>query len=158
MTIQELQDAINKRLEKFDGRKFKDKGVGPEFHDWYVSEIVEELKESRIDIFRPSIWRIIARVEGPGDVRVWDETVAEVKVNAKKDGRYKCGGPGKVLSIRVFFRPELQSMTIDETRVFILRSEVDRMLNNYKGRRKELAEELNTVADKIAELTAIEIV
>lgn len=158
MTIQELQDAINKRLEKFDGRKFKDNGVGPEFHGWYVNEIREALEESGIEIFRPSVWKIIAEVEGPGDVRVWDEAVAEVKADVKKDGRYNCGGPGKVLSIRVSFCQELRSMTIEEARAFILRAEISRLLDYYKNRRKDLAAELNTVADKIAELTAIEIV
>ena len=30
MTIQELQDAINKRLEKLDGKKYTNKGASPE--------------------------------------------------------------------------------------------------------------------------------
>lgn len=158
MTIQELQDAINKRLEKFDGKKFKDQGAGPEFHRWYAKEIGEELTESGIEIFYPLTWQIAAQINGPGEVKVFAETVAEVKVDAKRDRRYKCGGPGTILSIRVYFREELRGLTIEETRVFILKEELARRLEYHKKERERLAAELDKTTSKIAELTALEIV
>lgn len=68
MMIQELQDAINKRLEKFDGKKYPGKGAAPEYHEWYEGEIEKELESRGIDIFRVSAWKIIAEIEGPGEV------------------------------------------------------------------------------------------
>lgn len=158
MTIQELQDAINKRLQKLDGKKYSGKGASPEYHGWYGAEIEEELESRGIDIFHVSTWKIIAEIDGPGEVKVSYKEVAEIKVSVKTDRRYKYGGPGTVNSIRVCFREELQSMSIEEARVFLLKKDLDDRIKYYKKERERIAAELDDVAGKIAELTALEIV
>nr|WP_326210127.1 hypothetical protein [uncultured Oscillibacter sp.] len=158
MTIQELQDAINKRLEKLDGKKYTNKGARPEYHKWYTEEIVEELESRGVDIFRVATWRIVAEIDGPGEVKVSYTEVAKIELSAKRDRRYKHGGPGTILSIRVDFREELRPLTIEEARVFILKADLESRLEYYKKERARLAAELDETAKKIAELTAIEIV
>ena len=158
MTIQELQDAINKRLQKLDGKKYSGKGASPEYHGWYEAEIGAELESRGIDIFRVSTWKIIAEIDGPGEVKVSYKEVAEIKVSTKTDRRYKYGGPGTVNSIRVLFHEELQGLSIEEARVFLLKADLESRLEYYKKERARLAAELDEAADKIAELTAIEIV
>lgn len=158
MTIQELQDAINKRLQKLDGKKYSGKGASPEYHGWYEAEIGAELESRGIDIFRVSTWKIIAEIDGPGEVKVSYKEVAEIKVSVKTDRRYKYGGPGTVNSIRVIFREELQGLSVEEARVFLLKADLESRLEYYKKECARLAAELDAAADKIAELTAIEIV
>lgn len=157
-TIQELQDAINRRLEKLDGKKYAGKGVVPEYHKWYESEIEEELESRGIEIFRISTWKIVAEIDGPGEVKVSYEEIAKIEASVKTDRRYKYGGPGTVNSIRVLFREELQGLSIEEARVFLLKAELESRLEYYQKERARLAAELAAAADKIAELTAIEIV
>lgn len=158
MTIQELQDAINKRLEKFDGKKYENKEASPEYHEWYTKEIAEELESRGIDIFSVATWRIVAEIDGPGEVKVSYKETAKIELSLKRDRRYTHGGPGAVLSIRVNFREELRPLTIEEARIFILKADLERRLEYYKKERACLAAELDETAKKIAELTAIEII
>ena len=158
MKIKELQDAINARLQKFDGKKYNSAGARPEYHGWYVGEIVKELEKNGIEIFRPITWKIIAEIDGPGEVKVYDGEVAKIELDAKRDRRYKNGGPGIINSIRVCFREELQSMSIEEARVFLLKKDLDDRIKYYKKERERIAAELDDVAGKIAELPALEIV
>ena len=119
MTNKELQDALNGRLKKFDGEKYSGKEAStPIYHRWYMHEIESELESRGIEIFRAATWKIVAEIDGPGDLRVGYEPVASVNVEIKSDKRYKFGGPGVVKSIRVQFREDLQGLTIEETRAY----------------------------------------
>lgn len=158
MTIKELQDDINVRLQQFDGRKYTGAGSIPEYHKWYEGAIEEELEKNGIEIFHPITWRIVAEIDGPREVRIHDAEVAKIELNAKKDRRYKYGGPGTINSIRVYFREELQGMSIEEARVFLLKAELDSRLEYYKKERERIAATLDEIAGKIAELTALEVV
>lgn len=133
MTNKELQDALNGRLEKFDGEKYTGKEAStPVYHRWYMHEIESELESRGIEIFRAATWKIVAEIDGPGDLRVGYEPVASVNVEIKRDKRYKFGGPGVVKSIRVQFREDLQGLTIEETRA-ALPSKPSRILAQGAG-------------------------
>ena len=151
MTNKELQDALNGRLEKFDGEKYTGKeACTPVYHRWYMHEIESELESRGIEIFRAATWKIVAEIDGPGDLRVGYEPVASVNVEIKRDKRYKFGGPGVVKSIRVQFREDLQGLTIEETRAYLLKADLknrggkDRRSHEYfyrgGGRMKTAAE------------------
>jgi len=99
MTIKELQNAINVRLQQFDGRKYTGTGSIPEYHKWYEGAIAEEFEKNGIKIFRPVTWRIIAEIDGPEEVCVHDAEVAKIELDAKKDRRYKYGGPGTIKNL-----------------------------------------------------------
>ena len=158
ITIKELQDSINRRLERFSGEKFDSRKSGiPEYHRWYMDEIASELEGRGVDIFRPSTWWIVADIDGPGEIKVSSEEVADVKVEMKRDKRFASGGPGTILSIRVNFREELQDLTVEGARVFLLKADLENRLAYYRGERERLAAELNATADKIADLAAITI-
>ena len=46
MTNKELQDALNGRLEKFDGEKYSGKEAStPIYHRWYMHEMESELTD-----------------------------------------------------------------------------------------------------------------
>lgn len=125
MTNKELQDALNGRLEKFGGEKYTGKeACTPVYHRWYMHEIESELESRGIEIFRAATWKIVAEIDGPGDLRVGYEPVASVNVEIKRDKRYKFGGPGVVKSIRVQFREDLQGLTIEETRAYLLKADL----------------------------------
>lgn len=86
MTNKELQDALNGRLEKFDGEKYSGKEAStPIYHRWYMHEIESELESRGIEIFRAATWKIVAEIDGPGDLRVGYEPVASVNVETKSD-------------------------------------------------------------------------
>lgn len=71
MTNKELQDALNGRLKKFDGEKYSGKEAStPIYHRWYMHEIESELESRGIEIFRAATWKIVAEIDGPGDLRV----------------------------------------------------------------------------------------
>lgn len=54
MTNKELQDALNGRLEKFDGEKYTGKeACTPVYHRWYMHEIESELESRGIEISGP---------------------------------------------------------------------------------------------------------
>ena len=56
MTNKELQDALNGRLEKFDGEKYSGKEAStPIYHRWYMHKIESELESRGIEIFRAAI-------------------------------------------------------------------------------------------------------
>lgn len=130
MTNKELQDALNGRLEKFDGEKYTGKeACTPVYHRWYMHEIESELESRGIEIFRAATWKIVAEIDGPGDLRVGYEPVASVNVEIKRDKRYKFGGPGVVKSIRVQFREDLQGLTIEETRAYLLKADLKTVSN-----------------------------
>lgn len=66
MTNKELQDALNGRLEKFDGEKYTGKeACTPVYHRWYMHEIESELKSRGIEIFRAATWKIRRRDRRP---------------------------------------------------------------------------------------------
>lgn len=152
--IKELEDAINRRLEKFDGRKFNSttSGSSPEYHRWYAEEIEAELKERGINIFVPRVWKIVAEIDGPGEVKVSYKPIADVEVNAKRDRRYKFGGPGVIQTIRVHFEEELLGLTIEEARVHLLKADLASRIAYYRAERSRLSREMDVVADKIATL------
>lgn len=158
MTNKELQDALNGRLEKFDGEKYTGKeACTPVYHRWYMHEIESELKSRGIEIFRAATWKIVAEIDGPGDLRVGYEPVASVNVEIKRDKRYKFGGPGVVKSIRVQFREDLQGLTIEETRAYLLKADLKNRLEYWRKERERLSAELDKAAEKIADLTSISI-
>ena len=154
MTNKELQDALNGRLEKFDGEKYTGKeACTPVYHRWYMHEIESELESRGIEIFRAATWKIVAEIDGPGDLRVGYEPVASVNVEIKRDKRYKFGGPGVVKSIRVQFREDLQGLTIEETRAYLLKADLKNRLEYWRKERERLSAELDKAAEKIADLT-----
>lgn len=158
MTNKELQDALNGRLEKFDGEKYTGKeACTPVYHRWYMHEIESELESRGIEIFRAATWKIVAEIDGPGDLRVGYEPVASVNVEIKRDKRYKFGGPGVVKSIRVQFREDLQGLTIEETRAYLLKADLKNRLEYWRKERERLSAELDKAAEKIADLTSISI-
>ena len=129
MTNKELQDALNGRLKKFDGEKYSGKEAStPIYHRWYMHKIESELESRGIEIFRAATWKIVAEIDGPGDLRVGYEPVASVNVEIKSDKRYKFGDPGVVKSIRVQFREDLQDLTIEETRTYLLKADLENRL------------------------------
>lgn len=133
MTNKELQDALNGRLEKFGGEKYTGKeACTPVYHRWYMHEIESELESRGIEIFRAATWKIVAEIDGPGDLRVGYEPVASVNVEIKRDKRYKFGGPGVVKSIRVQFREDLQGLTIEETRAYLLKADLKNRLEYWR--------------------------
>ena len=152
MTNKELQDALNGRLEKFDGEKYTGKeACTPVYHRWYMHEIESELESRGIEIFRAATWKIVAEIDGPGDLRVGYEPVASVNVEIKRDKRYKFGGPGVVKSIRVQFREDLQGLTIEETRAYLLKADLKNRLEYWRKERERLSAELDKAAEKIAD-------
>lgn len=158
MTNKELQNALNGRLEKFDGEKYSGKEAStPIYHRWYMHEIESELESRGIEIFRAATWKIVAEIDGPGDLRVGYEPVASVNVEIKSDKRYKFGGPGVVKSIRVRFREDLQDLTIEETRAYLLKADLKNRLEYWRKERERLSAELDKAAEKIADLTSISI-
>lgn len=157
MTIKELQDTLNERLKKFEGQRYEGKASIPDYHKWYKSEIEAALADLEIRFFRVATWKIVAEIDGPGEVRVSFETVASVELDIKRDRRYKHDGPGEVKSILVRFREGLQNMTIEEARVFLLKKDLKARIAYYKGERERLAVELETMIGKIADLEAITI-
>lgn len=110
-----------------------------------------------IEIFRAATWKIVAEIDGPGDLRVGYEPVASVNVEIKRDKRYKFGGPGVVKSIRVRFREDLQGLTIEETRAYLLKADLKNRLEYWRKERERLSAELDKAAEKIADLTSISI-
>lgn len=70
MTNKELQDALNGRLEKFDGEKYSGKEAStPIYHRWYMHEIESELESRGIEIFRAATWKIVAERRPRGFAR-----------------------------------------------------------------------------------------
>lgn len=158
ITIKELQSRINNRLAKFDGRKYEDKESStPEYHKWYMGEIAEEFAAHGIEFLRAAIWKVVAEIDDPSGIRVSYKEVAKVKVDIKKDKRYKFGGPGLVRSIRVEFREELQDLTVEAARVFLLKEELASCLAYYSGERERLVVELAIMEEKIKNFAAITI-
>ncbi len=157
MKIKDLENAINKRLEQFDGKKYEGRVTTPEYHKWYANEIAEELSDKKIDIFRPSTWKIVADIEGPGEVKVSFKEVAEVKVELKIDRRYSSGGPGKVVKMRVHFQDQIQELTIEEARVYLLKCDLESRIAWYENERVRLEKELAEVKGKIEALSTISI-
>jgi len=84
MTIKELQDDINVRLQQFDGRKCTGAGSIPKYHKWYEGAIMEELEKNGVVIFHLITWRIIAEIDGHGEVRIHDAEVAKIELDAKR--------------------------------------------------------------------------
>ncbi len=130
MTNKELQDALNGRLEKFDGEKYTGKeACTPVYHRWYMHEIESELESRGIEIFRAATWKIVAEIDGPGVVK----------------------------SIRVQFREDLQGLTIEETRAYLLKADLKNRLEYWRKERERLSAELDKAAEKIVDLTSISI-
>lgn len=130
MTNKELQDALNGRLKKFDGEKYSGKEAStPIYHRWYMHEIESELESRGIEIFRAATWKIVAEIDGPGVVK----------------------------SIRVQFREDLQGLTIEETRTYLLKADLENRLAYWRKERERLSAELDKATEKIADLTSISI-
>lgn len=158
-TIKNLEESINRRLEQFGGRKFNSptSGTTPEYHRWYMEEIAAELEERGIHIFLPAVWKIVAEIDGPGEVKVSYKPVADVKVDAKHDRRYKFGGPGTIQAIRVHFEEDLLGLTIEEARVHLLKADLASRIAYYRAERERLTKEAQAAAEKIADLLDVTI-
>lgn len=65
--------------------------------------------------------------------------------------------PGVVKSIRVQFREDLQGLTIEETRAYLLKADLKNRLEYWRKERERLSAELDKAAEKIADLTSISI-
>lgn len=152
---------MNEALAVFDGRKYPaTKSSLSEYHHWKTDTIGATIEATPgADFLGVACWRITADIlNGPGGLEVTLEDVAEITADLKPDARYKCGnGPGTVKSIRVAFRPELLDLTIEETRLFLLKEEKEKRLAYYKKERERLARELDETSAKIAEIEAVEI-
>lgn len=157
-TVRELQDAINRRLERLAGRKFDSrKRSYPEYHNWYIEAITSELTERGISIFQPMTWRIVAEIDEPEPIKVSIETVAEVIVDVKRDRRYTSGGPGTVISASVHFREDLLDLTISGARVRLLEEEKAARIAYHREEREKALAAAEEAAAKIAELETVKI-
>lgn len=151
-TIMELQEAINKRLAAFDGRKYKD----TEYHRWYAAAIAEEFAERGITEIEPATWRIVTNMS-EGGVHFLCDTVAEVKAELKRDKRYTVSaGRGTVVSLRVAFRSDIARFTLDEARRFLLEEKRDEYVMRLKAEREEHARAAEKAAAEIGRLLSLE--
>ena len=80
-----------------------------------------------------------------------------MNVEIKRDKRYKFGRPAVVNSIRVQIREDLQGLTIEETRAYLLKADLKNRLEYWRKERERLSAELDKAAEKIADLTSISI-
>lgn len=137
ITVEALQEAINKRLCKFDGRKYE----ATEFHKWYMGEIGAELETRGIQELRPFTWGILARIEGPSPL-LFDDRVAEVHIDFKRDKRYTRGpGRGLILGMKVEFHKRLAGLKLKDVRKLLLEEErAERIARCRKIRGKALQE------------------
>lgn len=156
ITIRELQDSINRRLEQFGGRKYNSRNsASPEYHGWYFGEITAELKERGISIFSPTTWRIVADIDDAAPLKVSYEDVAEVVVDIKADRRYSYGGPGTVRSIRVKFRENLLGLTISAARARLLEEDKASQIEYYRGEREKAIAAEEEAEKRLAELETV---
>lgn len=115
-TVAALQEAINKRLGLFAGRKYE----GAEFHAWYAREIAKELEARGITELRPCVWGVAAMIEGPSPLVV-DDRIAEINIEFKRDKRYRNGpGRGVILGMEVVFPERLTGLTLEDARKLLL--------------------------------------
>ena len=159
LTIRELQDAINRRLEQFDGRKYEAKKgtASPAFYRWYTSAIAETLEEYKISFFRPAAWRIVAEIDDAAPLNVSFVDVAAVAADIKTDRRYSYGGPGTVRSLRVHFRDDLLDLAIPAARVRLLEKEKAARIAYHREEREKALAAAEEAAAKITELEAVKI-
>ena len=157
-TIRELQNAINRRLEKYDGKKIEEPAAGmPPYHKWYAEEIEAELREREISGLRASVWKIVADFGGPGPLSVSFEEIASVNLNMTRDKRYKYQTRGVVESLRVEFKEELLDLTIGGLVTHLLKAEKQKRIKYHTDEREKLLAAIAEADRKIAELEAVEI-
>lgn len=151
-TVTELQEAINKRLCVFAGRKYE----GTEFHSWYSREIAAEFEERGIKELRPSTWGIATDMSEQG-VHFIAERVAEVNIDFKRDKRFKnSAGRGVIYSIVVVFREELLPLTLDGARRFLLEERRDEMAKQQAARRDEALRTVEQAEVELERLKSLE--
>ncbi|NCC69610.1 MAG: hypothetical protein EOM14_15735 [Clostridia bacterium] len=129
-TVQELQDAINKRLEQFNGKKYED----TEYHGWYAKEIKEELSERGITELRPTTWGIVVDFSENG-LFFFQDNMAKIEAEFNRDKRFKYGGRGTIVFLRIAFRSDLLKFTMDEARRFLLEEKRDETIMKLKEQR-----------------------
>lgn len=152
LTVSELQEAINKRLATFAGRKY----VETEFHSWYAREIAEEFFTQGIKELRPSTWGIVTDMSEQG-VSFFAERVAEVEIDFKRDKRFKHGaGRGVILSMAVAFREDLLPLSLEDARRLLFNEKRDECVKRAEEIRRNAAREADEAATEIARMITLE--
>ncbi len=152
LTVSELQEAINKRLAVFAGRKY----VETEFHEWYAREIAEEFTVRGIKELRPSTWGIVTDMSEQG-ISFFAERVAEVNIDFKRDKRFKYGaGRGVILSMAVAFREDLLPLSLEDARRLLFNEKRDECVKRAEEIRRKAAREAEEAATEIARLITLE--
>lgn len=152
LTVSELQEAINKRLAVFAGRKY----VETEFHSWYAREITEEFNAQGIAELRPSTWGIVTDMSEQG-ISFFAERVAEVNIDFKRDKRFKNGaGRGVILSMAVAFRKDLLPLSLEDARRLLFNEKRDECVKRAEEIRRNAAREAEEAATEIARLITLE--
>lgn len=144
MTIGQLQEQINRRLGKFAGRKYD----GLEFHRWYQEEVGNLLREMGVAEMECRVWGICAVINDAID---YDDRIAEICINFKRDKRYALGaGSGKILGIKAVFHDELLSLTWDDARRYLLEEErskrIEELQEEIKAREAMNRKDMGTIA------------
>lgn len=150
-TVAELQEAINKRLGAFAGRKYED----TEFHSWYGREIAAEFEARGIKELRPSTWGVVADFTEQG-LSLFAERAAEVNIDFKRDKRFKySAGRGVILSMAVAFRAELLPLTLDGARRFLLEEKREECMKRCAGIRDEAMQEMQKAEAELSRLKGL---
>lgn len=150
-TVAELQEAINKRLGVFAGRKY----IETEFHSWYQREIAAEFEAREIKELRPSTWGIVTDMSEQG-VSFFADRVAEVNIDFKRDKRFKnSAGRGVILSMAVAFRAELLPLTLDGARRFLFEEKREEYMKRCAGIRDEAMREMQKAEAELERLKGL---
>lgn len=150
-TVAELQEAINKRLGVFDGRKYE----GVEFHSWYKREIDAEFEAREIKELCPSTWGVVAVFTEQG-ISFFSERVAEVNIDFKRDKRFKhSAGRGVILSMAVAFRAELLPLTLDGARRFLLEEKREEVMKRCAEIRDNAMREMQEAEAELERLKGL---
>lgn len=151
-TIAELQEAINKRLSQFVGQKYE----GTQFHSWYAREIEAELEKRGIKELRTTTWAIATDLSEQG-VSLFVERVAEVKIEFKRDKRFKySAGRGVILSMAVAFREELLPISLDGARRFLLNEQREKYMKRCAELRDNAMREMQEAEIELERLKGLQ--
>lgn len=149
--VAELQEAINKRLGVFAGRKYE----GTEFHSWYQREIAAECEARGINELRPSMWGIVTDMSEQS-LSFFADRVAEVNIDFKRDKRFKnSAGRGMILSMAVAFRTELLPLTLDGARRFLFEEKREERMKRCAELRDNAMREAEEAEIELARLKGL---
>lgn len=160
ITVQQLQDAINDRLKKYDGKKV-DPGkadINNDYHKWYMEEIRLQLEAFGISSIYPATWRILVDTKDrKAPVVLTRAEVAEVEVTSKLDRRYNPPRSSEINAIRVRFKTEYLAGSVEDMIRAILADEKAKNIDRLARERERLTQELQEVQKAISEIYAFNV-